>query len=332
MYKYLAIQIGIAFFLDLLIGDPRWFPHPVKVMGRAIEFLERLLRRSLTSSRGNDPASVRQALPVRRRETLAGIVLTGVIVFGAYFITYGILSIGKYLGEMWGVAVGTIIIYFSLSTRDLMKEAKGIVSMLESGRIAEARESLSRIVGRDTGELDEEQITKACVETVAENSVDGIMAPIFYAVIGGPALVMAYKAVNTLDSMVGYRNTRYLHLGWASARLDDVANYIPARIAAIVLPLSAWMCGASFSRSIRIIKRDGQKHPSPNSGIPEAAVAGALGIRLGGVSVYGGVVSERPFIGDADEKVVVDNIRSTINIVFVASVLSLFTAIMVLMV
>ncbi|GJQ57770.1 MAG: cobalamin biosynthesis protein CobD [Candidatus Scalindua sp.] len=263
---------------------------------------------------------------------MAGIVLTGMIVFGTYFFTCEMVSVGKFLGRLWGIVVGAILIYFTLSTRDLLKEAKGVFHALKSGRIGEARENLARIVGRDTRELDEEQITQACVETIAENSVDGIVAPIFYAVIGGPALVMAYKAVNTLDSMVGYKNAKYLHLGWASARLDDAVNYIPARLAAVLLPLSAWLCGASFFRSIRTIKRDGQKHPSPNSGIAEAAVAGALGIRLGGTSSYHGVVIEKPFIGDAEQKVVIDNIRDATHIVLVASVLSAATGIIALLV
>ncbi|MDR4505889.1 MAG: adenosylcobinamide-phosphate synthase CbiB [Candidatus Scalindua sp.] len=332
MYTYLALQIGIAFLLDLIIGDPRWFPHPVRLIGKGIELLEMIVRWLFGLERFNGTVSAGHVIPDRKRERLAGIVLTGAIVFGTYFITYEIVSFGKYLGQLWEVAVGAIIIYFSLSTRDLLREARGVLHTLKSGRIVQARENLSRIVGRDTGELDEEKITRACVETIAENSVDGIIAPIFYAVLGGPALVMAYKAINTLDSMVGYKNAEYLHLGWASARFDDIVNFLPARLAAILLPLSAWMCGASFFRSIRIIKRDGQKHPSPNSGIPEAAVAGALGIRLGGTSSYRGVVTEKPFIGDEEQKVGIDHIRDTANIVFVASVLSVSTGIIALLI
>ncbi len=331
MHTYLAIQICIAFLLDLLIGDPRWFPHPVRVIGKGIQSLEMILRRLFSLEIANGLVLVRRVIPGRKRERLAGIVLAGVIVIGTYFITYEIVTIGKYLGVLWGVVVGAIIIYFTLSTRDLLREVKGVSHTLKSGRIVQARQNLARIVGRDTHQLDEEQITRACVETIAESSVDGIIAPIFYTVIGGPPLVMAYKAINTLDSMVGYKNTKYLHFGWASARLDDAANYVPARIAAILLPLSAWMCGANFFRSIRIVKRDGQNHPSPNSGIPEAAVAGALGIRLGGKSSYHGIVTEKPFIGDAEQNIVIDHIKDTANIVFVASLISVFTAIVALL-
>ncbi|MDR4497011.1 MAG: adenosylcobinamide-phosphate synthase CbiB [Candidatus Scalindua sp.] len=330
MYEHLAIQIGVAFLLDLLIGDPVWIPHPVRIMGKGIIFLEMVLRKVIASGR---PSGMLSSYRVRRdtyKERLAGIILTGTIVLGTYFITYEIMHAVTYLGKMCVWAAGAILIYFSLSARDLIKEAKGVFRALESGNIIQARENLSRIVGRDTHDLDEEQIIKGCVETVAENSVDGIIAPLFYAVIGGPPLVMAYKAINTLDSMVGYKNTEFLHLGWASAKLDDMANYVPARIAAILLPVSSSLCGMGFSPSIRMVIRDGQKHPSPNSGIPEAAVAGALGIRLGGPSTYKGVVSDKQFIGDAWKKVIPDNIKHSIKIVFVASVLSVVSGISVL--
>jgi len=203
---------------------------------------------------------------------------------------------------------------------------------LDSGNIGQARERLSQIVGRDTRNFDKQQITKACVETTAESSVDGIIAPLFFAFIGGPALAMAYKAINTLDSMVGYKYGEYLNLGWASAKLDDLVNYIPARIAAVILPMSSYVCGADFLNSIKIIKRDGRKHPSPNSGIPEAAIAGALRIRLGGPSTYKGVVSDKPFIGGQTNEIVTDNIKHTIRIVFVAAVMSAACGITILLI
>jgi adenosylcobinamide-phosphate synthase len=314
MYDYLALQIGVAFILDILIGDPRWLPHPVRIIGKCVELLEKVLRRVFASER------------------LAGILLAGITVAGTYLLTYEIINIFSRFGRIWEFAVSTIIIFFSLSIRDLFKEAKGVMKELDSGNIGQARERLSQIVGRDTHNLDKQQITKACVETTAESSVDGIIAPLFFAFIGGPALAMAYKAINTLDSMVGYKYGKYLNLGWASARLDDLVNYIPARIAAVILPMSSYVCGADFLNSIKIIKRDGRKHPSPNSGIPEAAIAGALRIRLGGPSTYKGVVSDKPFIGGQTNEIVTDNIKHTIRIVFVAAVLSVACGIMILLI
>ena len=303
MYDYLALQIGIAFILDILIGDPRWLPHPVRIIGKCVELLEKVLRRAFASER------------------LAGVFLAGIIVSGTYLLTYEIINIFSHLGKIWEFAISTIIIFFSLSIRDLFKEANGVMKELESGNIGKARERLSQIVGRDTHNLNEQQITKACVETTAENSVDGIIAPLFFAFIGGPALAMAYKAINTLDSMVGYKDKRYIDFGRTSARLDDIANYVPARIAAIILPMSSYMCGADFSNSVKILRRDRRKHPSPNSGIPEAAIAGALGIRLGGPGAYNGIPSDKPFIGDPINNIDFDDISNTTRIVMGSAII-----------
>ena len=303
MDDYLTIQIAIAFVLDILIGDPRWLPHPVRIMGMCIQYLEILLRK------------------VFRSERTAGIFLTGIIVMGSYLITFKIISFFYGLGTLWGIAVSIVIIFYSLSIRDLLKETGGVLKALKSGNLPKARSNLSRIVGRDTHNLSEKQVAIGCIETSAESSVDGIIAPLFYAFIGGPALAMAYKSVNTLDSMVGYKNEKYNNFGWASAKLDDVANFIPARIAAIILPISSYICGADFSNSIRIVKRDGQKHPSPNSGIPEAAIAGALRIRLGGPGVYNGIPSDKPFIGDPINNIDFDDISNTTRIVMVSAII-----------
>ena len=303
MNDYLPIQIGIAFLLDILIGDPGWFPHPVRMIGVCVEYLEKILRKLVPSDR------------------VAGIFLTLIIVVGTYLVTYEILSFFYGLSWFAGIAVSIIIIFFSLSTRDLLKETGNVLNALKSGNLRKARENLSRIVGRDTQNLSEQQVATGCIETSAENSVDGIIAPLFYAFIGGPALAMAYKSINTLDSMVGYKNEKYLKFGWASANLDDIANFIPARIAAIILPISSFICGADFSNSIKIVNRDGQKHPSPNSGIPEAAIAGALKISLGGPSVYNGIPSDKPFIGDPINNIDFDDIRNTTKIVVVSAII-----------
>ncbi|MGR3292382.1 MAG: adenosylcobinamide-phosphate synthase CbiB [Candidatus Scalindua sp.] len=304
MNDYLPVQIGIAFLLDMMIGDPRWFPHPVRMIGVCIEYVERILRRLVPSER------------------VAGIFLTFIIVVGTYLVTYQILVFFYELRWSLGILVSIIIIFFSLSTRDLLRETGNVLKALKSGDLKQARKNLARIVGRDTHNLSEQQVAAGCIETSAENIVDGIIAPLFYAFIGGPALAMAYKSINTLDSMVGYKNEKYLNFGWASAKLDDIANFFPARIAAIILPISSLICGKDYSNSVKILKRDGQKHPSPNSGIPEAAIAGALRIRLGGPSIYNDISSYKPFIGDPQKSVCPDDINSTSRIVMVSAIIS----------
>jgi adenosylcobinamide-phosphate synthase len=314
MNDYLPVQIGIAFLLDMMIGDPRWFPHPVRMIGVCIEYVEKILRRLVPS------------------EQIAGMLLAFIIVVGTYLVTYQLLVFFYEIRWSLGILVSIIIIFFSLSTRDLLKETGNVLNALKSGNLKKARMTLSRIVGRDTHNLSEEQIATGCIETSAENIVDGIIAPLFYAFIGGPALAMAYKSINTLDSMVGYKNDRYIDFGWASAKLDDIANFFPARIAAIILPISSLICGADYSNSVKILKRDGQKHPSPNSGIPEAAIAGALGIRLGGPSIYNDIASDKPFIGDPQKIVCFDDIKSTSKIVMVSAIISVVIGIVFLMI
>ena len=314
MNDYLYVQIGIAFLLDIMIGDPRWFPHPVRMIGVCIEYCERVLRKLIPSER------------------VAGVFLTFIIVVGTYLVTYQILVFFFELRWSLGILVSIIIIFFSLSTRDLLKETTNVLKALKSGNLQKARKNLSRIVGRDTHNLSEQQVAMGCIETSAENIVDGIIAPLFYAFIGGPALAMAYKAINTLDSMVGYKNEKYLNFGWASANLDDIANFVPARIAAIVLPISSYICGADYSNSVKILKRDGQKHPSPNSGIPEAAIAGALRIRLGGPNIYNDVPSDKPYIGDPQKNVCFDDINSAAKIVLVSAIISVIFGIAFLLI
>ena len=314
MNDYLPVQIGIAFLLDIMIGDPRWFPHPVRMIGVCIEYCEKVLRRLIPS------------------EQVAGIFLTFIIVIGTYLVTYQLLVFFYQIRWSLGILVSITIIFFSLSTRDLLKETGNVLNALKSGNLKQARMNLARIVGRDTQNLNEEQIAAGCIETSAENIVDGIIAPLFYAFIGGPALAMAYKSINTLDSMVGYKNDKYIDFGRASAKLDDIANYIPARIAAVVLPIASYLSGADYSNSVKILKRDGQKHPSPNSGIPEAAIAGALGIRLGGPSIYNDVSSYKPFIGDQQKDVSFDDINSASKIVMVSAIISVVVGISFLLI
>ncbi len=299
------IQVAVAYVLDIAIGDPQWAYHPVRLIGRSIEGMESLLRR----------------LPVPER--MGGMLLTTLIVTGTYLVTCAVVfaaAKGCFLGE---ILAGTVIVYFAISVKGLADEAKKVMKFLNKNDLIHARQTLSRIVGRDTGHLTEEQIVRACVETVAEGSVDGIVSPLFYFFTGGPAAAMAYKAVNTLDSMVGYKNEKYIRFGWASARLDDIANYIPARMCAVLIPLASFLCGCGFTRSLRTAFRDGRRHESPNSGIPEAAMAGALGVQLGGPSAYQGEIVEKPFMGDAQNPLTRESIDVAVRIMYVTSVLFL---------
>ncbi|MFH1996210.1 MAG: adenosylcobinamide-phosphate synthase CbiB [Candidatus Omnitrophota bacterium] len=296
--------IVCAYCLDLLLGDPAWLPHPVRMIGRAITRLEAALRN------------------IFKNERAAGVVLTMSVVGGVYLGVAGIVllagAIHPYAG--WAATVGAL--YFAFATKDLSAQSMGVYRALNEEDLALARSRLSMIVGRDTASLSKEEIVRATVETVAEGTVDGIVAPLFYALLGGAPLALAYKAVNTLDSMVGYRNERYVKFGWASAKLDDAANYIPARLSAFFLPLAAVITGNDGRESLATARRDGRKHPSPNSGISEAAMAGALNVTLGGLSHYNGVVSNKPHIGSGTELPTKDHIEKSVRISLVASFLA----------
>jgi adenosylcobinamide-phosphate synthase len=304
-----VIQIAAAYVLDLAVGDPQWTYHPVRLIGRFIEGVEFILRRLLI------------------QERIAGVLLAAIIVAGTYFITYVLMVIAGRWCSLCEIIVGAIIIYFTISVKSLADEAKKVMIFLEKDDLMSARKALSQIVGRDTASLNEEQVIRACVETVAENSVDGIISPLFYSFVGGPCAAMAYKAVNTLDSMVGHKDEKYIWFGWASARLDDTANYIPARISAIVIPIASFLCGYGFRMPLRIAFRDGRKHQSPNSGIPEAAVAGALRVQLGGQSTYQAEIIEKPSMGDAQNQLTVKSIGRVITILYVTSVLILISGV-----
>ncbi len=297
------IELTFAFVLDLAIGDPQWSYHPVRLIGRSIEGMEYLLRK----------------LPIPER--ISGMLLTMIIVSGTYLSIYAVVLLSRQWSMLGEIIIGAVIIYFAISIKCLADESKEVMTALKENDLIKARKSLSLIVGRDTENLSEEQIVRACIETIAEGSVDGVLSPLFYAFVGGPTAAMAYKAVNTLDSMVGHKNEKYVRFGWASARLDDLANYIPARISAILIPMASFLCGYGFKDSLRIACRDGRKHESPNSGIPEAAIAGALGIQIGGPSTYKGAIVEKPFIGDAQNPLTTKSIDIAIKIMYVTSIL-----------
>ncbi len=270
-----------ALILDLLIGDPRWFPHPVVYVGKLIMVLEKVLRRLF------------------RNERLGGMLLLAMTVGVTAGIVFTLLKGAYAVSPYVGFIVAVILSWSCIAARSLHRESRLVANALVRGDLVEARKYLSYIVGRDTANLDEAEIWRATVETVAENTSDGVIAPLFCLILGGPVLALAYKAVNTLDSMVGYRNERYLRFGWASARFDDLANYIPARLTGLLMVAASPLFGLSAGNAWRIMRRDGRNHSSPNSGIPEAAAAGALSVRLGGTNVYSGIQVAKPTIGDA---------------------------------
>lgn len=262
---------GVA--LDLVLGDPRWLPHPIRGLGWLVGRIEAMMRRT--------------NLPLR----IAGVVFV-VVAVSLFTAFVGVTS------AFGGPVVRIYWIYALLACRDLDIEAVRVIRALDCGDIPTARKNLSWIVGRDTATLDEPEIVRATIETVAENLSDAVIAPLFFLAVGGPAGMAAYKAVNTLDSMVGYRNDRYREFGWASARLDDILNLIPARLTAGLIWCAALLPGFDAKRAFRVTVRDGGNQPSPNSGYPEAAVAGALGVQLGGTNFYQGRPSHKNTLGD----------------------------------
>lgn len=284
IFSLSAVTIGLALLVDILVGDPRWLPHPVVGIGKMIYFLERKWY----------PKSLLQ----RRVIYVRGMAVSIIVVVLTFFLT-AIVLLGAHvlLHETAVKFLAIILLGIALASRSLAESALEIKNLLQQGDIEQARLKLSYIVGRDTAHLDEGEIVRATIETVAENIVDGIVSPLFYALLAGVPGAYAYKAVNTLDSMIGYRNDRYLWFGRFAAKLDDAANYIPARVTGFFMVVAGVMLGHSFERMVKTLMKDASKHPSPNSGIPEAVMAGALGIQLGGLNYYGNVPSWRATMG-----------------------------------
>ena len=276
----LELQIGLALVVDLLLGDPRWFPHPVRGIGRLAVWFE-----------------------AAGRAVFINLYLAGTMAVLAVLGTTGLatgffLELAAGIGPLADFAAGVLVIYTSVAMRDLVTHSRRVYLALAADDLELARQRVGMLVGRDPRSLDREGIVRACVESVAENVVDGVIAPLFYAALGGPLAAMLYRAVNTLDSTFGYKNEKYEKFGWAAARLDDLLNYIPARLTGLLLVAAAALLGLNSGAAIRILVRDRLNHASPNGGHPEAAVAGALGIRLGGPSSYFGRMVEKPFIGE----------------------------------
>lgn len=296
-----VILVAVAILIDLLVGDPRWLPHPVVIIGRMISSYERLWNRGTA-----------------RQRQLSGAFLTVMVVGGVWLVSWLFLLVLARLHPGLALIAELWLLSTALAMKGLGDAARAVAAPLSKGDLPAARQALAMIVGRDTQRLEEADITRGAVETVAENTVDGITAPLFFALIGGAPLALAYKAVNTLDSMVGYRNERFNDFGYASAKLDDVANWLPARLTALCL----WLAGSGLiGRGVTVSRwrgalaatcREAPRHPSPNAGWPEAMVANLLGVQLGGTNFYQGVASHRATLGSGQMPLNVAHISMTL--------------------
>ncbi len=304
--ELLCILIA-AVVIDWIVGDPRWMPHPVIAIGKAISALERILLREAADHRSLDAGSK------RRR----GILLMLAVTVGSMAAVWGICALLAWVHPWLGYAAHMWLISTTIAVKGLKDAAMLVYKPLAGGDLTEARKYAGYIVGRDTADLSEAEVSRAAIETVAENTVDAFVSPMLYALLGGAPLAMLYRAANTLDSMVGYKNEKYTDFGWASARWDDVMNYIPARVCGWMLVLAAWMrSGMSGGRARRSVRKFAKLHPSPNSGIPESAVAGALGIELGGTNRYGGRISERARMGWPIHALEREHIRGAVKLLY----------------
>lgn len=296
------IKIWIAYVLDLIFGDPQNVVHPVQVIGKIISAGEKVLLR-------------------KKYKFLAGAVLNIFTVSITYTLMYLISKSVKI--SVFFMIIEIYLMYTIFSINSLAREGNRVYRILKEGDIEKARKDLSYLVSRDTEMMDEKMIIRSTMETISENTVDGIVAPMFYMFLGGMPLAMAYKAINTLDSMVGYKNEKYMDFGKFSAKVDDAANFIPARITGILIVLASMILGYDYKNSLKIFIRDRKNHSSPNSAHSEASVAGALGVQFGGKVSYFGKEIDKPTIGDKTKEFELEDIRKNIRIMYVTSFLSL---------
>jgi adenosylcobinamide-phosphate synthase len=297
-----------AFALDMLLGDPRRLPHPVRWMGRAIGAAEPRIRWLISN-------------PVA-----AGALFAAALVAGAWALTALLVDAAREIRPSIGAGLEALLVYTCLSVRSLDDAAREIFGLLAAGRVDEARSKVALIVGRDVERYESGDVARATVETVAENFVDGVLSPLLFAAVGGAPLAIAFKMASTLDSMVGYKNERYLLFGKASARLDDLFNLVPARLSVPIIALAAQILSRTGRRALRTAWQEGANHTSPNAGRPEAAFAGALGLRLNGPNTYGGILVKKPYIGVRFGETAPSDIRRACDLMVLASVLSLLVA------
>jgi adenosylcobinamide-phosphate synthase len=319
-FQIFELQLLCSLALDLLLGDPRWFPHPVRVIGWFCVRIETLSRRFFVNKQ------------------LAGAVTVVAVLAVTLALVAVLFHLAALISPLLVAGLAVFLLYTSVAARDLIRHSRDVFAALQQegeAGLQAGRKAVGMIVGRDTTALDRAGVIRACVETVAENMVDGVVAPLFYGVLGAicapflemnPVVLaafcaMGYKAVNTMDSMFGYKNERYLAFGWAAARLDDVVNFIPARLSGLFLVLASFLLGLDGKGSLRIFCRDRLNHASPNSGHSEAAVAGALGVQLGGVSVYFGQAVAKPTIGERTRELADTDILITNRLMLAGSAL-----------
>lgn len=307
MYRIFTLLFG--YLLDLAVGDPHWLWHPVCLIGRLISWMEPLLRAAFPKT--------------ERGEFLGGAVLAVSIPLISFLLPALLLWIAGRIHPWLAFLLESWMCFQILAVKSLRTESMKVYQALAAGDLPGARRAVSMIVGRDTDKLDESGVTKAAVETVAENAGDGVVAPLIYLALGGAPLGFFYKAISTLDSMVGYRDDRYRYFGRVSARLDDAANFIPARLCGLLMVASAPLVGLDGAGAWRVFRRDRKKHPSPNSAHPEAACAGALGLALNGDASYGGVIHHKPVLGDARRTPQIEDIPRANRLMLVSSLLTL---------
>ena len=308
MLKYHLAAFFLGFIMDLLFGDPYWLPHPIRLIGNLIAQAEKLFYKD----RKRD---YKKEYRGGCMTVLTVLLVTGIVTFVLLFAAYR-------LHPLLGAGIEMIMTYQILAIKSLKDESMKVYDQLQHGTLENARHAVSMIVGRNTQNLTEEGITKAAVETVAENTSDGVIAPMLYTALGGPVLGFLYKAVNTMDSMIGYKNDRYLYFGRAAAKLDDAVNFIPARISACLMVAAAvFLRGADQNRAWKIYRRDSRKHASPNSAQTESVCAGALGIQLAGDASYFGKIVKKPYIGDPVRKVETEDIKRTNRLMYITAFL-----------
>ena len=295
--------------LDFLFGDPVWLYHPVRIMGNVISLLEKAVRKISRNSKSG--------------LLIGGAVLWGIVVILFTGIPYGVLEILKSKNEIAAFLLEMFWCYQLLAAKSLKTESMKVYKKLQDSDLEGARKAVSMIVGRDTANLDCEGITKATVETIAENTSDGVIAPLFYMLIGGAPLGMLYKAINTMDSMLGYKDEKYLYIGRIAAKMDDVVNYIPARISAIMMVLAAFLCGLDWKNGWKIFLRDRYNHSSPNSAQTEAVCAGALDIQLAGDAWYFGKLYKKPYIGEPIRSIRIEDICQTNRLMYVTAIVTM---------
>ena len=303
------VALVMGYILDLIFGDPYWMPHPVRFIGNLISILEKVIRRFMPKT--------------KRGEYIGGIILTVMVVSISMVIPLVIILIAKTINTYLALIVESFMCYQILATKSLKVESMKVYDELAKNDLPSARKAVSMIVGRDTKDLTFSGVAKAAVETVAENTSDGIIAPMIFIAIGGAPMGFFYKAINTLDSMVGYKNERYINFGRFAAKLDDVVNYLPARISAYQMILSSFFLRYDYKNAFKIYKRDRYNHASPNSAQTESVCAGALDVQLAGNAYYFGKLYEKPTIGDDIREINYDDIKKANRLLYCTSFISI---------